>query len=475
MVGKTAIEPEWKFIREDGSPLPIEEYPVNRVVATRTKSVDQVIGVYRPITNDQVWGQISAFPEFDASGCLIQIVVTFVDITQRKLAEEELIKAKVKAEESDRLKSAFLTNMSHEIRTPMNGILGFAELLKEPDLTGDQQQNYIAMINKSGQRMLNIINDIIDISKIEAGLSEVHLSASNINEQLEYIHNFFWPEADLKGLELSLNNRLECNDALLFTDREKVYAILTNLVKNAIKYTHVGGIELGCVRKGDFLEIYVNDTGIGIPKNRQNAIFERFIQADIEDRMAIQGAGLGLAISKAYVEMLGGDIWVESEVGKGSTFYFTLPCVTALESKKNASLSQESRSTGKISELKTLIVEDDESSELLLRSILGAYSKEVMVSHTGTGAIEMCRNHPDLDLIMMDFQLPHMSGDDATKQIRAFNKEVIIIAQTAYGLAGDREKALAAGCNDYLAKPISKIKLQALLQTYFKDGLETHS
>ena len=249
----------------------------------------------------------------------------------------ELYIAKEKAEESDRLKSAFLANMSHEIRTPMNGILGFAGLLKEPNLSGEDQANYIFMIEEGGERMLNIINNLIDISKIEAGMTKISVSDTNINSQLEYIYSFFKPEVERKGMQLFVKTTLTDNEAVILTDREKIYAILTNLVKNAIKYCENGFIELGCNliaestssnNSGGVLEFYVKDTGIGIAKDRQIAIFERFIQADIEDSRAFQGAGLGLSISKAYVEMLGGNMWLESETGKGSVFYFTIPYST---------------------------------------------------------------------------------------------------------------------------------------------------
>jgi len=243
--------------------------------------------------------------------------------------------AKEKAEESDRLKSAFLANMSHEIRTPMNGILGFTELLKEPKLNDKEQLEYIGIIEKSVKRLLNIINDIVDISKIEAAQVEVNIAESNINDQIEYINTFFQPEFESKGLKHSFKNGLSTNESIIKTDREKIYSILSNLVKNAIKYTNTGSIEFGydlvrtqpgtAAQDRLFLQFYIKDTGIGIPKDRQKAVFERFIQADISDVMAFQGAGLGLSISKAYVEMLGGKIWVESEPGKGSIFYFTIP------------------------------------------------------------------------------------------------------------------------------------------------------
>jgi len=242
-----------------------------------------------------------------------------------KAQNEDLLIAKEKAEESDRLKSAFLANMSHEIRTPMNGIIGFADLLKELDLTGEEQREYIQIIEKSGERMLNIINEIISISKIESGTIDIHISDTNINKQVKFVYNSLKLDAEKKGLNLSYVSFFPEHDAVVKTDSDKLYGILSNLVKNAIKYTNEGEVEFGCIRKGLFLEFYIKDTGIGIHKEKQQFIFDRFIQADIENIMARQGAGLGLAIAKAYVEKLGGRIWVESEEGVGSVFYFTLP------------------------------------------------------------------------------------------------------------------------------------------------------
>ena len=275
------------------------------------------------------WVLGQAIPEYNEKKQVTGYVGTITDITDIKLYELELNRLKEKAEESDRLKSAFLANMSHEIRTPMNGIMGLAELLKEPKLSGDEQQMYLDLIKESGARMLNIIKDIIDISRIEADQVHVSISEVNINQQTDYLYNFFKPETTSKGITLSLNNGLEEHLAILNTDKEKFNAILTNLVKNAIKYTKEGSIEFGYQQKDDVLEFYVKDTGMGIPKDRQKAIFDRFVQADIEDRYALEGAGIGLSIAKAYVEMLNGKIWVKSKKDKGSTFYFTIPYIPA--------------------------------------------------------------------------------------------------------------------------------------------------
>ena len=273
------------------------------------------------------WVLGQAIPEYDENNKITGYVGTITDITEIKLYEEELNRLKDKAEESDRLKSAFLANMSHEIRTPMNGIMGFAELLKTPKLTGDEQNLYLSLIQESGKRMLNIIKDIIDISRIESGQVIVTPSDVNVNEEIEYLYNFFRPEAEAKHLELSFHLDLENSESVIRTDKEKLVAIITNLVKNAIKYTNEGSIKFGYIYKENVLEFYVRDTGIGIPNDRIKAIFKRFVQADIKDRYALEGAGIGLSIAKAYVEMLQGKIRVESIEKVGSTFYFTIPYI----------------------------------------------------------------------------------------------------------------------------------------------------
>ena len=382
----------------------------------------------------------------------------------------ELIIAKEKAEESDRLKSAFLTNMSHEIRTPMNGILVFAELLKEPNLSSDDQQDFIQTIQISGERMLDTINSIVDISKIESGLMKVDIKETNINEKIEFAYKFFKPEVDIKGLQFLFKNGLPTKEAIINTDSEKVYGMLINLIKNAIKFTNVGSIEFGYEKKGESLEFYVKDSGIGIPENQKEMIFERFRQGSESFNRGYEGSGLGLSIAKSYVEMLGGKIWVESEERKGSIFYFTIPYNAVSEEKttiKNVTIEKDKEV--QLKTLKILIVEDDEVSYSGLTKTLQKISKEVLHAITGVQAVEACRNNPDLDLVLMDIRMPNMDGNEATRQIRQFNKDVIIIAQTAFAFTGDREKAIEAGCNDYISKPIKSTLLYELIKKHIRD------
>ncbi len=454
-------------------------HPDSRAMIMERSKIQIKIGDFTPMTETKLL-RIDGTPiDAETQSILVNyngspaVQVSIHDITSRKEAEDLIIKAKEQAEESDRLKSAFLANMSHEIRTPMNGIMGFTSLLKETNLTAENQQEYIKIIDQSGTRLLNIINDIIDISKIESNQMMVSLSETNVNEKIKFIYDFFKPEASSKGIYLDFKNGLAKKEAFITTDGEKIYAVLTNLVKNAIKFCDNGiidfGYELKTDRKSPELEFYVKDSGVGIPNGRQHAVFDRFIQADISDKRAFQGAGLGLSISKAYVEMLGGKIWVESEVGVGSSFYFTIP-YNAIQKTETAPIKtlQEKESENQVKNLKILIVEDDAISKLLIMKAVTKFSSEILTVSTGIKAVEACRNNPDIDLIMMDINMPVMNGYEATKEIRQFNKKVIIIAQTANAFAGDKNNAIAAGCNDYISKPINRDLLNKMVQKYFE-------
>ena len=391
-------------------------------------------------------------------------------ILERIEFQNNLTDAKNRAEESDRLKSAFLANMSHEIRTPMNGILGFLGILKKASLEESKKNHYIDIVNQSGERLLNTINDIIEVARIETGDVPITFSKIALQPFLNYYYTFFAPQAINKGLQLILQEN-ELPIESFFCDENKLNSIFTNLIKNAIKFTDKGKITFGYTLKEENIEFFVNDTGIGIPANRQEAIFDRFVQADIEDQRAFQGSGLGLSIVKAYVEKLNGRIWLKSTENVGTTFFFSLPHkdeISKTTEDYNATTirNNELPSLMKEKKHKILIVEDDEMSTLFIETILEEYNFNLITAHDGEEAINICRTNPDIALILMDIKIPIINGYESTRLIREFNTEVVIIAQTAYALSGDKEKALKAGCNDYISKPIEKDELNELIQKY---------
>ena len=387
------------------------------------------------------------------------------DVTDKKLAEQKLIAAKEKAEESDRLKSAFLANMSHEIRTPMSGIIGFLSLLNEPDLSEENKSAYINIVTQSGNRLLDTINDIIEISNIESGGLQINLTPVNVSEMIGYFNGFFRQQTDQKGLDYIIINNLPPDVRYFKTDRKKLDSIISNLIKNAIKFTPSGRIEFGCSLDSDRLVFYVKDTGVGIPEEKINSIFDRFFQADISTSRTHEGSGLGLSIVKAYVEMLNGSITVESKIGRGTVFTFSLPYIEN-DGYVNKKDSPASTDTKIIAGKKILIAEDDYASYLYLQKALTLDNVTFIRTTNGKDTIEKVRNDNDISIVLMDIKMPGMSGLDATRKIREFNLTIPIIAQTAYSLSGDREQAIEAGCNDYLSKPISRKELQKLVSKY---------
>jgi PAS domain S-box-containing protein len=411
------------------------------------------------------------------------LVVFFQDITERKLVESkcedlnsklkirnrelydsiiqiqnintELIFAKEKAEESDHLKSAFLANISHEIRTPMNGILGFTELLKEPKLTGRQKQEYIRVIEKSGSRMLNIINDIVSISKIESGQISLNFRETSLKNQIQFLTDIFKLEVEGKNIELKLINTLNDEDCIIITDEEKVCAILSQLLKNAIKFTDYGSIEIGCIKNKDTITFYVKDSGIGINTNQIDLLFERFRQEDDSLRRNSDGAGLGLYIAKTYVDLLGGKIWGANNAEKGAIFYFEIPLIRPNEVYKESQIPM-STITNETPRLKILVAEDDSISLKFISKILEVFGENLLVARNGLEAVNICKNNPDIDIVLMDIQMPVMNGYEAIKKIREFNQEVIVIIQSAFVFTDEAEKAIEVGGNGYISKPINK-------------------
>lgn len=407
-------------------------------------------------------------PVFNEDGTRKGLAVIGRDITDLMKTQEELIKAKEKAEESDRLKSAFLANMSHEIRTPLNGILGFAELLLLPNITDKKRLEYINLIKKSGQRLLSTINDLLDISRIEAGMVQVNLTQISLSEILDYCYSFFKPETDAKGISYIVNNYITDSNFVFVSDKEKIYAILTNLIKNAIKFTNNGSIEVGVSLENNKLKIYVKDTGIGIPEDKLDKIFERFEQVNNNDYSAKKGTGLGLAIVKAYVEMLGGKITVESKLGEGAIFYCDIPLNLSAQKELGKINTSHSITDNKNSNLSILIVEDDEISSILLETSLKKITDNITKVSNGEDAVNIVKNNNNkFDVILMDMGLPKLNGYDATSEIRKFNKDIIIIAQSAYALNNEQEKALKAGCNYFISKPIEIKSLYELLHQSF--------
>lgn len=390
------------------------------------------------------------------------------DITQKKIDEKELVLAKEKAEESDRLKSAFLANMSHEIRTPMNGILGFLDLLNDPSISKSQQSQYLSIVGRSGERLLQTINDIIELSKIEAEQSPVNKTPVNVTEMLHYLHQFFTPEVEAKNMELILDNLTV--PIFVKTDQNKLESILINLIKNAIKFTNSGFIKVGLEKQESTLRFFVQDTGKGIPADKLDLIFERFVQADFEMSRGYEGTGLGLSITKAYVEALGGHIWVESEVEKGSCFYFEIECeLVQMQQEKNLVGDMDmSENFEDRKEMLILVAEDDEVSFTLIDTMLSQPELDIKLirAENGVEAVELFKKIEQISLILMDIKMPVMDGLKATREIREIDTFVPIIAQTAFALPGDKEEALEVGCNEYITKPIKKADLLEMLKKY---------
>ncbi len=390
-----------------------------------------------------------------------------VDISKRKAAEEALEKqklelkiAKARAEESNRLKTEFINNMSHEIRTPMNGILGFAEMLSMPDLPRKTMQSYTKIILASGQQLMRIIDDILEISELGTKQAQPIIKAMCLHDLLLELFAVFGIKAKEKNIPLYLNVKLSPQECKILSDKSKLAKALSNLLENALKFTNKGTIEMGAYLQGDSIVIYIKDTGVGIEKEKQKIIFERFSQAEKKITKKVGGLGLGLSIAKENVELLNGHITLDSEKGKGSTFSIWLP--SGIEKKQK--LAQPENLKPNI--IKVLIAEDEEVNFLFLEILLLKLDSRVKVIHAKNGqeAIEIYKKNQDIELILMDMKMPIMNGYLATEALLEINPDLPIIAQTAYSLEADILKAKQAGCCDYMIKPIQEKKLKQLLK-----------
>lgn len=391
----------------------------------------------------------------------VKVIGVIQDITERKKNERELIHAKEKAEESDRLKTAFLHNISHEIRTPMNAIVGFSALLGEPDVDENSKKSYIEIIMQSSNHLLSIITDIVDISNIEANLIKTVKSEVNINSMLKSLCSQFFPKSYEKRIDLSCETSLKETDSLILTDRTKLTQILSNMISNALKFTDKGSINLTCKPVNNFLEFSVSDTGIGIPSQYHDRVFDRFFQVQNNVKRLYEGTGLGLTISRAYIKLLGGDIWLSSESGKGTTFFFTIPYEKVVP--KTVSLQEKKTPDNFVfpSKKVILVAEDIESNFKLIKYFLSGANTELLHANNGKEAVERCLSGESIDLILMDIKMPVMDGYTAVKLIREKNIQIPIIAQTAY--ADDREKAFECGCTGFISKPFDKKSLFKVL------------
>lgn len=421
----------------------------------------------------QYWTEVIVTP-FNYNGRLATLSINH-DITLRKKTEEELLQALEKAQEADRLKNAFLQNISHEIRTPMNGILGFADLLNNPNLSNSTHQEYLKIIETSGQRLIRTLDQIMEMALVETGIAKLNISSFSIRKEITAIYNFFKIQAEAKKLKFDLSLEKGIEKIMMQSDREKFYGIVSNLVGNAIKYTHQGNILLSCKLNKNYGQdqviISVKDTGIGIEADRQEAVFERFVQADIEDRAVYEGTGLGLTIVKAYIEMMKGEIWMESLPGVGSEFYIRLPvkCEETMGTKSTKEQTQIliDESFKQMKKLNIMVVDDEPHAPRYLYLVLKSIINKFYEATSGKEAIEILEKNNDIDLILMDMKMPNMNGFEATRIIKEKYPEIIVIAQTAYALQGDKQKTLEAGCDAYLAKPVNRADLMRTISTFF--------
>ena len=385
------------------------------------------------------------------------------DITNIQNIEQELIFARIKAEQSDRLKTAFLANMSHEIRTPLNAIVGFSHLMTIADNAEDEKL-YSDIINQNSEILLQLINDILDLAKIEAGTLEYIRYPMDLGELCRNVYEMHKDRVQT-GVVLILDNK--DTGLIINEDQNRIMQVVTNLITNAIKFTFKGEIRFGFEVREEYIDFYVKDTGMGISEEKIKMIFERFVKLNT----FVQGTGLGLAICRVIVEKLGGEITAESKLNEGSTFRFTIPYKAGKKIPESGKVTKcpESGSTGprKVLQRRTVLVaEDVDSNFLLLKTLLGKRCN-LLWAKNGEDAVNQFKEHQP-DLILMDIKMPHMDGLEATRLIRSYSKEVPIVALTAFAFESDKDRAIEAGCDDFLTKPVSQNALEKVLDKYVK-------
>ena len=406
----------------------------------------------------------SGSPVFDYKGNFMGYRGVDADITERKRMLEELVYAKEKAEESDKLKTAFINNISHEIRTPLNSILGFGRLLAEPEFTAEVRKEYFSLLEKSSNRLMNTVSDYMEMARIVSGTMEVHKKEFQLQPLFKEIIESTKNQCAEKEIGLEAVTPEEPNDLSLHSDSEFIRKILTILINNALKFTRQGNIKCGYRITSGFLEFFVRDTGIGIVPDKLNFIFEMFSQEESSNTRGYEGSGLGLTIAKALVKLLGGQIKVISEKGRGSVFTFTVPYNAPTLTEKIPVVK--TKETTETNQLLVLIAEDEESNYLYMKVLMKLIGCDYIHVVNGAEAVEMCRQNKKITLVLMDIKMPVMNGLEATQLIHSFRPELPIIATTAYAETGDEHRFLAAGCDGFLAKPVKKENLLVLMQKY---------
>jgi signal transduction histidine kinase/CheY-like chemotaxis protein len=417
------------------------------------------------------WMEKTKIPIRDERGVITMTMGIFKDVSDLMRIEHELKEARDRAEESDRLKTSFLANMSHEIRTPMNGIIGFANLLRDPGLSEDKKDLFLKHIDNSSGQLLNIIDDIIDISKIESGQMKISNKPVRINEVLNDIYSQFFHRirGDAPGekkVDFILKKESTSKEFTILSDEFRLGQIFNNLLGNALKFTREGHITFGySLRNNRHVEFFVSDSGIGIPNNKIRLIFDRFGQVDQDQELQSSGTGLGLPISKSLVNLMGGEMWVESVVGKGSSFYFTLPLVVDKPPEEPKILL--SNKSYNWSNKQILVAEDEELNWYFVKEMLRQTGATVHRAIDGREVVAKAKKLSP-DAILMDLKMPELSGIEAARKIRGFNLKVPIIAQTAYVMAEEKEESIQAGCNHFVTKPLDRTTIMELIDSYFK-------
>lgn len=413
------------------------------------------------------WESVLISPVKDNNNNISNYIFVSQDISKRKQMEQELIKAKEAAEESNRLKTAFLQNISHEIRTPMNAIMGFSSLLREAVGDDERLKTYTDIISNGSNQLLGIITDIVNIATIEAGQEKIRLGVFNINSVTNTLIGQFRLRAEARGIELSFLPGLSDEEATIESDETKFVQIVTNLLNNAFKYTESGRIVSGYRKDKDSIEFFVRDTGIGIPEQFRERIFERFFQVGNRLSENAGGTGLGLSLSKAYVELMGGRIWIsDNENGKGSAFFFTIPYTRAASVKQPAPVELKPAVDDKHPEKTILVAEDEENNFTLLTYVLSKHNFRIIRASNGLEALEIVGSGEKIDLILMDIKMPEMDGFEATLKLRGDGNKTPIIALTAYARESDMLKFREAGFNDYITKPFDKEKLLEAIERF---------